>query len=92
MEERLPGCELACQAKGVAIAARSGLFHEVEQTRMASGCEAVGIAIAGGHDQADLVDPGGKHLLGDDLKGGLIDAIAVDKSLQRQHCCPGRRL
>lgn len=84
MQERLAVDELAGRADGIAVAKRLWLRNQLEPGGRRAGSCAESRLIAGPHDDAHFVGPGGHGLFDDDFEGCFGRAVAVDEPLQGQ--------
>src|SRR5690606_35783902 len=76
--------EIARAVDGMAVTPRIVLVRKPEACRMIACDTSVGELVAGSHDDADLVDPGAKHLVEDDAEHGLLPPVTIDERLQRE--------
>ncbi len=69
---------------GVAVAQRRDLLDELKPGRKAPGRRRVGRLVTRPDDDADLLDARQENLFDERRQGRLLNAIAINQSLERQ--------
>src|SRR5260370_32654462 len=69
---------------GVAVAQRRALLDELKPGRVAAGRRRVGRLVTRPDDHADLFDARQQNLFDERRQGRLLNAIAINQSLERQ--------
>ncbi len=84
MEERFTGEEVASLPDGVRVPKRRGLRDKPHAAVVSADRLGVADLIARPDDDADLFHPGSQDLVDQDAEDGLLLAVPIDQSLQRQ--------
>src|SRR5437899_7457525 len=83
-EKRLVADKRLRAKDGVAVAQRRALLDELKPGRMAAGRRRVGRLVTRPDDHADLFDARHENLFDERRQGRLLNAIAINQSLERQ--------